>query len=274
MGDCWEMKLVNYLAMLVIVYALPLKAATSLDYPSIWNCDEQNKFNWYCDKTEDEPKPEGKPSPVPANAESKRVEINDLKTAEEMRRELKRREDQAVMIPSEQNIKDYLELWKVVQQKGTVFADNWRRVVWQNADLDYSTQRSMNNSAIKTYDEQREVQQEEKLKTLAANHGLIFFFRSDCPYCKAEAPVIKSLAERYGLDILAVSTDGGTLPEFPNAVDGRAKATSWGIDRVPAIFLGSKETGDRAAIGFGQLASTEIINRIFVLTSTKAGQTF
>jgi len=43
---------------------------------------------------------------------------------------------------------------------------------------------------------------------------------------------------------------------------------------VPALFIGSKTTGDHAPIGFGQMALTEIINRIFVLTGTQPGQNF
>jgi conjugal transfer pilus assembly protein TraF len=43
---------------------------------------------------------------------------------------------------------------------------------------------------------------------------------------------------------------------------------------VPALFIGSKQTGDRAPIGFGMMALTEIVNRIFVLTGTKPGENF
>ena len=43
---------------------------------------------------------------------------------------------------------------------------------------------------------------------------------------------------------------------------------------VPALFIGSKATGDHAAIGFGQMALSEIINRIAVLTNSKPGDNF
>jgi conjugal transfer pilus assembly protein TraF len=245
---------------------------SGLDYPSVWRCDEA-KFNWYCD-AEDEPIQKRPVSPGTPQPMSKRLEIKDLKTAEQMRAELKRREDLAVMNPTDRNLKDYLELWQLTQEKGSIFADNWRRVVWQTPELDYSLKRPTNNAAIKTYDATREANEEQQLRMLAKDHGLIFFFRSDCPYCHAMAPVLKMLSEKYGIEVLGVSVDGRGLPEFPNPRNGRAQAAAWGIERVPALFIGSKETGDKAAIGFGAMALTDIVNRIFVLTGTKPGDNF
>lgn len=61
--------------------------AQSLDYPSVWQCDA-NKPNWYCDMDEAKPQPV-QPTPAPARPESsrktaqpKRIELNDIKTAE------------------------------------------------------------------------------------------------------------------------------------------------------------------------------------------------
>lgn len=254
--------------------------ASALDYPSVWQCDE-SKFNWYCD-ADDEPKPAtaapappaSMPVPTASPATGKRVELKDIKTAGQMRSELKRREDLAVMNPSDQNLKAYLQAWQMTQEKGAVFADNWRRVVWQTPELDYSLKRPVNNQAIKSYDNQREVTEEQQLRALAKDHGLIFFFRSDCPYCHAMAPLLRQLSQKYGIEVLGVSVDGGGLPDFPDFKDGRAQAQAWGIERVPALFIGSKLTGDKAAIGFGAMAMTDIVNRIFVLTGTKPGDNF
>lgn len=243
------------------------RAQNALDYSSVWKCDIE-KFNWYCDM--DEAPRKARPPAQPA----KHMDLKDLKTAEQLRRELKRREDAAVMNPTDRNLKDYLALWQVTQQKGAVFADNWRRVVWQNPDLDYSLKRPVNNAAIKLYDESRLQNEEQQLRLLARDHGLIFFFRSDCPYCHAMAPAVKMLAVRYGIDVLGVSVDGRGLPEFPNPRDGRAYVAIWGVERVPALFIASKETRDRAPVGFGMMAFSEIVRRIFVLTGTKPGDDF
>jgi conjugal transfer pilus assembly protein TraF len=267
---------------LVLIVAFMLAGAAqaqrnALDYDSIWQCDEA-RFNWYCDE-DAQPTPQRQvepPKPVPSNPQTqpKRLELRDIKTAEQMRVELKRREDVAVMQPTDANLKDYLQLWQIAQDKGSAFADNWRRVVWQTPELDYSLKRPTNNVAIKTYDAARESNEEQQLRDLAKDHGLIFFFRSDCPYCHAMAPILKGLSSKYGIEVLGVSLDGRGLTEFPNPRDGRNRSESWGVERVPALFIGSKRTGDKAAIGFGTMAQSDIVNRIFVLTGTKPGEKF
>lgn len=244
------------------------RAQTPLDYPSVWQCDRV-KTNWYCDG-EDEAKPDLRtPAPAPA-----RETAAGIRTAQQMREELKRREDLAVMDPSDANMKAYLELWQAAQDKGAAFADNWRRVVWQTPALDYSLKRPTNNAAIRSYDSQRDADEERQLQSLARDHGLIFFFRSDCPYCHAMAPVLQMLQQKYGIEVLGVSMDGGGLPEFPSPRDGRDRAATWGIERVPALFIGSKQTGDKAAIGYGAMSLSEIVNRIFILTGTRPGDNF
>lgn len=249
--------------------------ASALDYPSVWQCD-QNKFNWYCDLDEAAPVELPAPAPQPAAKPDapRRIEMRDIQTAEQMRVELKRREDLAVMTPTQANIKDYLELWQYAQVKGAIFADTWRRVVWQTPELDYSLQRPANNSAIKAFDDGRRQSEEEHLRSLAKDHGLIFFFRSDCPYCHQMAPMLRMLANKYGIEVLGVSVDGGPLPDFPSPRADRGQAAAWGVERVPALFIGSKHTGDKAPLGFGAMSLSEIVNRIFVLTGTKPGQNF
>lgn len=267
------MKITLSFVFLITLINFSHAAESVLDYPSVWQCDA-NKPNWYCD--DDEFKPQVvKPSVAPSQKNTKPLATNDIQTAEQMRAELKRREDVAVMNPTDANLKHYLELWQQVQDKGAVFADSWRRVVWQHPELDYSLKRPANNTAIKMYDGQREQNQERHLKELAKEHGLIFFFRSDCPYCHAMAPSLKMLSEKYGIEVLAVSIDGAALlPEYPQFKDGRNQVMKWGIERVPALFIGSKSTGDHAPIGFGQMALAEIVDRIFVLTGSKPGQNF
>ncbi|OJA80688.1 conjugal transfer protein TraF [Burkholderia ubonensis] len=268
----------------LIALAAPAQS-NPLDYPSIWQCDAGDgadnnayapRFNWYCDLKK--PAPEQAEAPPPASepqpAPGERIELPVV--AEYW---LRRYSDviprpYVVVDGTPDHIRDYLQLWQMTQEKGAVFADNWRRVVWQDPALDYTLTRPANNAAIKVYDAKRDADEESQLRALAKDHGLIFFFRSDCPYCHAMAPVMRMLADKYGIDVLGVTVDGRGIDEFPHPADGRSKAAAWGVERVPALFIGSKQTGDHAPIGFGAMSLSEIVNRIFVLTGTKAGDNF
>ena len=84
--------------------------------------------------------------------------------------------------------------------------------------LDYGlTGRPTNAMAINAFDEQQRDRQAQAVRSLAATHGLIFIFRSDCPYCHRFAPILKRFEEEFGMTVFAVSLDGRGLPEYPNA---------------------------------------------------------
>ena len=269
--------------LLLLVFALVgfevnAEPKSVFDYDLILIC-YQTKRNWYCD---DEPEPvKATPAQRPkqeqvASPQPSPVlrDLSKLKTAEELRQELKIREDLAVMNPTEQNIKNYLDAWHMTMDKGTVFADQWRRVVWTNPQYDYSLKNPVNNTAVKVNNQAKEQDRTNYMKNIAREHGLIFFFRSDCPYCHQYAPTLKLLSEMYGIEDLGVSIDGGGLPEFPNPRDGRAVAQQWGIEKVPATFIASKKTGEKATIGFGVMSLQEVVDRIWTLTNTEPGQEF
>ena len=42
---------------------------------------------------------------------------------------------------------------------------------------------------------------------LAREHGLLFFYRADCPHCRAMAPILKAFASTQGFEVLAVRLD-------------------------------------------------------------------
>lgn len=259
-------------AIAAVAAAAGYARADGLEYPSVWTCDT-DKFNWYCDEDVSASVPPAASAPAAANPKNP-DDFTQIRTADEMRKELSHRLDVANMDPTPEHIKSYIKLWEYVQEKSSVFADQWRRVVWQDQSLDYSLKRPTNNVAVHSYDDRRNTDQEDQLHALAQKHGLIFFFRSDCQYCHAMAPTMKLIAERYGIDVLPVSLDGRGIAEFPHPAADHGQAATWGVQQVPALFIASKETGDHAMIGSGTLSLQDIIDRIFVLTATQPGELF
>ncbi len=77
------------------------------------------------------------------------------------------------------------------------------------------------------------------MQRIAETAGVLFFFRSDCPYCEAQAPLLQLLASRYGFSILPVSIDGAPLPggAFPEFRQDRGQAQALGVVSTPALFL-------------------------------------
>ena len=80
----------------------------------VWKSDERG-FLYY---PSDKPK-EVKPAPL---------DLKSIPTIEGLREERERRLNTAVMNPTEENMKLYLEANHFVQEKSALFADQWRRV--------------------------------------------------------------------------------------------------------------------------------------------------
>ncbi len=245
-------------------------AAESVDELVYWRRSGEGWF-WYQDPPA--PTPDMKPVPVPqAPANTPPPEVLQMK---ELQRRLEEARVVAVMNPTEANVSAYLFIQKEVFQRSSTFADTWRRVVWTTPALDYAQRgRPTNNVALKTWDQGLMAQKEAQAASLARTHGLFFFFRGDCQYCHAAAPVLADFSRRYGLKIIAVSMDGSTLPEFPNAIRDAGQAQSLQVESVPALFLAKPGTRDIQPIGYGVLAGSDILDRIWVLTKTKPGESF
>jgi conjugal transfer pilus assembly protein TraF len=78
----------------------------------------------------------------------------------------------------------------------------------------------------------------------------------------------------YGIEIFAISLDGGTMAEFPNARMDNGASQNLNVTTVPAVFLAEKSTGKIQPVGYGVMSLEEMVNRVHVLTQTQPGQEF
>jgi hypothetical protein len=117
--------------------AAPSTRTTALDYPSAWRCD-QAKFNWYCDV--DEARAEETPAPEPAK-KAKTREDEAIERLEAWQKELKAKRALSILEPTPENVRAYIEAQEKMMQSASVYSDVWRRVIWQNPDLNYELKR-------------------------------------------------------------------------------------------------------------------------------------
>lgn len=238
---------------------------------SPWRNDERG-FHWYPDPNQPKDEQEAEP-PAPAPPSYK-----EMKTLEEVRKEIERLKNIAILDPTEANVLTWLEANNWVMDKSSVFADTARRVAWANPQVDYNNRQTTVNTALSDYRSGRREDFKENIANLSANHGIFFFYRSDCRFCHQQAPILKLLEAKYGIKVMAISMDGGPIPNFADAVpdNGISYVVSGGqgVTTVPAIFLVKRETRESVPIGTGVLAAEEIVERIWILTQTKPGDEF
>lgn len=256
------------LISLVLLPSWPALAAPD-PYRSVWECDD-TKFSWYCDEGEQKkPPPEIKPAPAP---KPKPKSIKEMTSTKEIDEEIKRLLSVATLSPTDENVKNLALAIEYIKSKASVLSDVWRRLAWQTPELNPEGQRPANTVGLETYNKLRDTKKVQSLANLAKSHGLFFFFKSDCPYCHKLAPILKIFQARHGMEIFPVSLNAGGLPDFPVFETDRGIARSFGVEKVPALFLADKTTGDVRPISFGIISLGELEERIYVLTQTKPGE--
>jgi len=250
--------------ILLVSFLLGSKAVFAQDTTSYWLRNRDGWF-WY----RDPPPPAAKSLPKPA-APQKQPELSEFEAMQKRLDELKR---VAVMNPTDANLLAYMRYQRVVMNKSEVFAERWQRLVWTVPELDYGlTGRPTNSMAISVFDEQSQERQAQRIRALSATHGLLFIFRSDCPYCHRFAPILKRFEQEFGMLVFPVSLDGKGLPEYPNPQPDNGTAARLNASVVPALYLTAPSKREIRPVGFGVMALSDLIERVAALAQEKPAE--
>ncbi|MDE0855977.1 MAG: conjugal transfer protein TraF [Nevskia sp.] len=223
---------------------------------------------WYRDPKLAKPAPPKPEAPPAAEGEKD----DPVKVVEAEHKALEQALDRAIVTPTPENVKAYLELNQHLMAQAGDFADAWRGAIWSNPSLDYSLVSPVGSSAYVKAD-QDAAASEQKLLQAAQQWGLVFFFRGTCPYCHSFAPLLKQFAAHYGFRIVDVSLDGGGLPEFPNPQPNNQAAQNLRVEAVPAVYLVNPRTRQVVPAVFGLVGWSDLVQRvIYALDHASGGE--
>ncbi len=217
----------------------------------------------------EDPAQESEPAPAPSTAPAPlTARIPELEEFARLQKTLEEYRNIAIIRPTDANVRRYMELEAKVVGQASLFADVARRVAWATPELDPTLQgRPVNAKALEVFDETQRTERARTVAQLGKDHVLFFFYRSDCPYCHAFAPVLEAFQARHGIQVVAVSLDSGPIPGFPGARRDNGIANALQVSQVPAVFLAQPFTGQITPIGFGVLSESQLLERIAVVSS-------
>lgn len=248
-------------------------SASVLDYESAWACTE-SKFNWYCDQEPEVEEATNKPKADEKVSKKQSEEEKALAELERIRKELDGKRAIAILNPTQDNLKSYIAAQETAMDKASTFSDSWRRTIWQNPQLNYELKRPVNNAAIASYNQARKDAEYKTMDQIRNEWGIFFFFRSDCVYCHRLAPTLKFLSEQHGIAIFPISGDGGALKEFPNPQRDNGMGEMLNVSVYPTLVLGNTKNRRMIPLSSGLISAKDIVERIYVLTSTKPGELY
>ncbi|RCW65082.1 conjugal transfer protein TraF [Pseudorhodoferax soli] len=192
----------------------------------------------------------------------------ELVEFERLQKALEDNRNIAIMRPTEANVRRYMELEMQVVGRASYFADVAQRVAWATPSLDPTLHgRPVNATALEVFERQQQSDRSGTVAALGRDHVLFFFYRSDCPYCHAFAPILKTFEARHGIQVVAIGLDAGTLPDFPHSRQNNGIATALQVSQVPAVFLAQPSSGVITPIGYGVLSESQLLERVSIVAS-------
>lgn len=187
-------------------------------------------------------------------------------TVKEIRERGERLFEAAILSPTKENVRAYMEHQKRVLERSEEFARVWKRILWESPALDSTVDSPVSAAGAEISRNLRKTARDGVIEKISRVGKLVFFFRSDCPFCGGQAEVLKTLERRHGIGVLAASLDGrGLHPLYPRFTDGAAQAARLGVERVPALFLFVPSRRKIVRIGTGYLTLGEIRQRLHVV---------
>jgi conjugal transfer pilus assembly protein TraF len=103
-----------------------------------------------------------------------------------------------------------MELSTQILGQSVAFADGLEQFNYINPKYDYTIQSPQGND-VQLHNMMNNQQKDSIISASAKQNAILFFFRSDCPYCHKYAPIVKEFAADYGFQE-TISLDGRGLP--------------------------------------------------------------
>lgn len=228
---------------------------------------------WYADPPPptSEPEPE---TPVEAPAAAEPPAAPDTSSpgpaplsVEWLQVHLDRYKNRAIDDPTPDNVRAYLLLQRVSMDKASAFAEAVQAATVGDPLLDATMERPIASFAAQEMDRTAHRARQALIGVLAETVGLVFFYRSDCPFCERQAPILAGLAEATGLSVMAVAVDHRPMASGAFAADwtpDRGQAAALGVQTVPAIYA-LKPPGEAALIAQGLMDLTELASRLLLV---------
>jgi conjugal transfer pilus assembly protein TraF len=178
---------------------------------------------------------------------------------------------EAVLDPTPENVEAYQRLQYEMLKKSHRFANVWMQNVHRNPEINYSLKSPTSQNARHIYLIEEQRKKEEKISSLSKSYGLFFFFKNDCRYCEAFAPIVKRFSEKYHWEVLAISEFGETNPHFSRNVKDNGLAETWNVSVYPSLFAVNPKTGDVIPIANGMISIEEMEERIVSIIRENEG---
>jgi len=248
------------ISLIIIVFLIMGISYQTFAFDVGYFSEHAKGWHWYDDPKKDQEEP--------INEELKKDPLFEMNA---IREKVDRALNQAVLNPSKETVSYYINLQNQVNNQSEKFEKYWKSALLEHPELDYSLKHPTNNLAKQVEYKEDSLREEALIRELAKKSGLFFFYRSSCPYCVRFAPIVKDFAETYGITVIPITTDGISLPEFPNSYPDHGQAQKFHVTVEPALFAVNPYTQKAFPIAYGLTSATDLKRRIVEIATNFGG---
>lgn len=174
---------------------------------------------------------------------------------------------QAIDVPSRQNVLAYMYLQRLTMDKAQRFSRAMQAAVKTTPFLDESTRRPLNSLGAKLSDARTDKARARVLRSVNDQFALWFFYSgdNDCAYCASQASILADITELYGIHVTAISMDG-TKPavDFADVKLDEGQADQVGIFSPLGLALVNPAKRAIVPLSQGLLVRSQIMDRILL----------
>lgn len=238
--------------------------------PGFFDDTERGWFWWEVKPEEPEEEPKEEPKVQMSNVAP---EKSDDRNNEEvvigvkwLKENLPKLEQAAVENPTETNLANYAYAQRLSLDYASRFSSKMMEFMTNEQTLSEERRRPTTKVALNSFNFQRDQEEKNVINMMADTTHIWFFYRSDCPYCHKQIPILKSLQQQFGFEILAVSMDGLTIPgaeDWPMVIDRDLRMTKeLKVVGTPSLFLVSNKKEFRYPLTSGLQPLDKLFSRI------------
>lgn len=216
-----------------------------------WHDRKAEGWAWYEDRQRPEEQSKNSDQSATSSEEMKQMkEIMEEKLAK------------AVLEPTPENIKSYMEEQQKWLERSSHFANVWAQLLLNNPHLDYTaTHLPISQYGLQFYKKEIQEKKERLIASLVKDFGLFFFYEGRSQTALLFANIVRAFSKKYGWEIIAISLDDVQIEGFENRRNnGIAEALE--VDVTPALYLINPKMDEAIPISFGLVAMDKLEDNI------------
>jgi len=192
------------------------------------------------------------------------------KELDAFKRDFERKLKIATWDPTPENVLAFQKMQFIALEKSVEFGRVWQQNLLANPYLD-STIHSLPSSQYGN-EIQKHIYQQEKeafLRSLAKEHGLLFFYQGLKLTSQASAEIIRNFANKYDFKLYGVAVDETIIAEIENQASAKNLIEQFNISIFPSLYIVDPENNRLYPIAYGMVSQDKIEENILLQLSKR-----